>query len=289
MTARPATAEPSPLEVAKKASRQLEKVAGALASGLGALDPEALAERPFAVLAAATESLEALRSAETLLTALASNALELEQLRVLARDASERHRARFAGELSEALDAAGLRLAGRLPVLECGPLTLELTGAARPEVKLYYGPRVELLDTIDVDAKLVAAAVTKALAALEPGPLDESAFLSELYAAYRVALVRRGLPQGDKPSILDVLAELAFGRQSAAFRQNPSGKGFQGYSRLQFSHDLSRLERRTTTRPGGAPVELALTVATRDQTRRPQDHLWVGGTHFALLSFREAT
>ena len=271
------------IDVARKASKQLEKSIATLTSALGVLEEADALSKPFAAQTACAEALESLRSIRELTPVLLSAEGAIAPLEAAARDAAERRRARFAGELAEALAVRGLTLTGRLPTLECGSLTIEFAGTTKPEIKVYYGPKVELLDTVAVDAALVAKSVAEALAELDT-PLDEAAFLAELHEAWRLSVARHRLGPGEKAQIVDVLGEMAFGRQSAAFRSNPTGKGFTAYGRLRFAHDLGRLKTRRFARG-----ELALGVATRDQTKRPIDHLWVAGTHFSQLSFRDAT
>jgi hypothetical protein len=273
-------AKASPAAMTLKAAKQLEKAVAGLIEALGnAGDPH---EKPFQVLGATQGALSSLKQIGELATALGSANEWLKPLDAEARDVAERSRVIFAGELAEALEPLVLRLQGRLPTLEVGPFTIELVEADRPEVRLHYGPKIELLETIPVDAALVLKAVQRARELIEPGPLNDQAFLAELHAAWRTAMARRAYGPADKVPIADVYAELVFGRQSAAFRAAPQRSGFTAVPRVSFAHDLGRLRHHLWQ-----GKELVLTVATRDQTKKAADHLWVAGTHYAYLGFRE--
>jgi hypothetical protein len=274
-----------PFEAERKAARAAAKAAEALSDSLKILQTAAadLDERAFEVLPALADATSAARKLSDALASLPELQASLSALSKEAEAAAERSRARMVGGLADALDAQGFTLTGRLPNLQCGPLTLELKGGKKPEVVVHYGPRIAALASAPMDPEAVAKAVKAAMAEVAPEPLDDHGFLERLFVAWRVAQARLGLGPGDKAPIVAVLAELAAGMQSAAWRQDPSRGRFKSYSRVRFSHDLGRLK---TRRADGR--ELMLTVATRDQTKKASDHLWVDGTHYAYLSFREA-
>ena len=147
-------------------------------------------------------------------------------------------------------------------------------------MKIFYGPKIALLNTVPLDPETISQAVESALDTLEGAPLDELSFLNELHVAWQVALVRMRLSPGDRAPIRAVHQALASGRQSPQAWES-SGRGVIEYGAVRFCHDLSRL--RTRVADFG---ELALTVATREQTKSSADHLWVDGTHYAFISFR---
>jgi hypothetical protein len=101
-----------------------------------------------------------------------------------------------------------------------------------------------------------------------------------------VALVRRGEEAGRRVPLVALLAEVAMGRQDAAFMSDPRRELFASYGRVEFAADLSRLR---TRRHGDR--ELRLEVATLAQTRKPEDHLFVphgrsvDGTCYATAAF----
>lgn len=239
------------------------------------------------------------RRAEKALTALAAlggfpETLERARQRAgTLRDAAESSRRRAQASipalLSEKLAPAGLLLEGALPELRCGLLTLRFRPEAKkPVVEVFYGPGVARLKVLPVDADAVAKAVADAHRELAAEPLDETAFLRALRAAYRVVFARRGEPDDGRPAPLpEVMAEFAFARQPARFRTDPVREAFVSYGRVRFSFDLFRLQRRELD-----GETLRLGIASREQTRKPEHHLWVPtdlrghGTHFADLAFR---
>lgn len=270
----------SSFDAERKAVKKAASAAESLAKALKTADKAAtdLDARAFDALEALEEARKSLAQLATLSDVLAPLAPQVEARLTQARQAAERGRARVVGALDETLRGAGLRLEGRLPQLKCGPLTLEIDGAT---LSIWYGPKLERLDQIGLDPKKAGDRVLELLGELDGAPLDEPAFLAGLESAWRAAVARVGGAAGDKAPIVRVLAEMAVEQQSERWRQDPGKARFAPYSRVSFSHDLGRL---ATRRLGDS--ELMLTVATRDQTKKAADHLWVGGTHYAFLSFR---
>ena len=265
-------------KVASKLARTSENLAVALKDLQSAAAQ--LEDRPFAIAPTVAEVRKALTPIATIAESLAPLLPRLEQLEVEGRTATERGRARLAGTLHEELAHHGLALHGRLPTPTVGPLSLEFVFGTKAVVKIYYGPKVALLETVPLDPSAVASAVAIALKALDDDDFDQPLFLAELHRAWRIALVRLDLPDGERAPIRAVHAAIASGRQPAhAFE--PNAKGVVAYSAVKFSHDLSRLRTRRATFG-----ELALTVATREQTKKTSDHLWIDGTHYAFIAFR---
>lgn len=200
----------------------------------------------------------------------------------------DRARSQAAAALSRELTALGLSLDGTIPELRCGVLTLELL-FDRNEMRIHFGPRIALLGKAKLDAKEASAAVKAALDGLSAVALDETAFIAEIHRAWQRACRLDALDTATGPTvgIVEVLDQLAWGRQSARFRANPTRESFEGYGRVQLAWDLFRL---STRRHGD--LELKLTVATREQTRTEAEHLWVPrtargeGTHFGGVAFR---
>jgi hypothetical protein len=236
--------------------------------------------------------------------AAAKTSLGLEAtLREIEDRAAAEALARFAADLSArvraALEDAGARLAaevatrlspetplgGQLPELRWGLLRLEFRlSGPRPQVVLWYGPRVAALGRVPPEAERICAAAREARASLDREPLEPQTFFARVREAYEAARRRRDLSQGVPVPILEVLRDLALSRQSAAFRADPIREKFRSYGRVQFSYDLFR---------AGTHGEIVLGVAAHAQTRRPEDHLWVptsptgDGTHFATLALRK--
>lgn len=273
-----------------KAARSLQAAATDLAAAIKTLDklePD-LDRQAFAADEALRDAEKALRTLAPVADTLRDARALTEALRARVDPAMERSRAALAAALARELSALGLPpLEGNLPELRCGALTLELL-FDKAEARVWFGPRIELLGKARLDAAAVAAAAKGALDALS-GPLDEAAFVAELHDAWVRAcrLAAQDPGAGTTVSLIAVLDQLAWGRQSARFRANPTREAFTGYGRVQLAWDLYRLG---TRRHGD--LELKLTVATREQTRTDTDSLWVPrtargeGTHFAGLAFR---
>jgi hypothetical protein len=244
---------------------------------------------PFDLGAAAHAAAKVARDLEASFRELEDRA-PLEELSRLAADLSARARAaledaaaRLAAEVATRLSPEA-PLEGQLPELRWGLLRLEFRLAGpKPEVVVWYGPRIAVLDRAPPEAERVAAAARKARASLDREPLDPQSFLAQVREAYEAARRRRDLPVGVPVPILETLRELALSRQSPAFRADPVRENYQSYGRVRFSYDLYRAEHH-----GG----IVLGVAAHAQTRRPEDHLWVptspagDGTHFATLAVR---
>lgn len=274
-----------PFEAERKAIRKAANTTTALSDALKASRDaaERIDANPFAALIAANEARRHCKALAGLADQLGLVDAALADLATRAESLGERAKARLVGELDDALRQDGLELQGRLPSLRCGPLTLELEGGRKPQVRIQYGPGIALLDTAPLDPAAIAERVRAQLRELEGGgELDSAAFLDEVRAAWRAAVARGGGAAGDKAPIIAVLGEVAAGRQTQQWRSDPTRSAYRPYARVRFGHDLGRLRSRRTA--DGA--ELVLTVATRDQTKRAADHLWIAGTHYAWLAFR---
>ena len=270
------------LSTHRKAAAKLGRSAEALCDALKRVESAAkrLDDRPFAVAPAVTEARKALKPIDSLAKGLSSLSENLDSLEEAGKSATERGRARLAADLHDHLTQRGLTLKGRLPSPTVGPLTLEFIFGGKPSVKIHYGPKVALLNTVPLDPEAISTAVEAAITSLDGTPLDEMRFLEELHVAWQVALVRLTLQPGERAPIRAVHEALASGRQPRQAWE-PHGRGLIEYGAVRFCHDLTRLRTRRA-----AFGELALTVATREQTKNAAQHLWVDGTHYAFISFR---
>ena len=266
----------------RKTAAKLSRSAEALAEALKRVEAseKRIDDRPFAIAPAVADARKALKPIAALANDLAELHSRLQTLDDAGKAATERGRARLAGELHEHLSSRGLALKGRLPTPTVGPLTLEFVFGGKPSVKIHYGPKVALLNTVPLDPETVSKAVAAELDILEGTPLDENSFLSELHTAWKVALIRLNISAGERAPIRAVHEAMAAGRQPPQAWES-TGRGVVEYGAVRFCHDLARLRTRVATYG-----ELALTVATREQTKSSADHLWVDGTHYAFISFR---
>lgn len=243
-------------------------------------DPQAIQ----ATCEKAAEALARVAGIEASATALRS---DLSRRAATARADLERERALLAGAVAQALARDGLRVEGNLPLLRAGALSLEFTFGAKGQCAIWLGPRVARLANCPLEAAAIAARVVELDRALFRGEFDEAAFLADLWHAYRAALHRLGLADGERVPLTALLGHVAFARQKPAFLADPRRELFTPYGRVEFAADLSRLRTRTVE-----GRELRLDVATLAQTKRPEDHLWVprggDGVRYATASFARA-
>jgi len=196
-------------------------------------------------------------------------------------NSEEQIKNRFGIELEQELKKIGLSLSGQYPELKVGLFTIELF-FDKGLVTLWYGPKQERQAQCRLLSHEVASNVEKSRQQLG-SHLDNDEFLKKLQEAYFRAA---GTKQGESIPISTVLAELAFLLQNQQFRSDPRQDNYKGYSRADFSYDLFRIRQAVNK-------NLHLTVATRANTRRRQDFLWIPddergkGTTYSHLQFKE--
>lgn len=190
-------------------------------------------------------------------------------------------------ELQRRLQEKGWRVEGNLPELKVGLLTLEFL-LSRGQVRIWYGPRIEQLGQVKLVIDEVVNSVIKTFQALETSSFkDEHAFLKLLFEAYLSLIKKDGLEMSTNISVVRWLGEIAWSKQDRDFLCDPRREYFKSYSRTQLSYDLSRLTRREFE-----SNELRLVVASREQTKKRDDNLWIPtsprgeGTHFSEIGFR---
>lgn len=203
----------------------------------------------------------------------------------LAEEAWAEYRRRLGADLERLLrEKTGLALAGNYPDLTAGPfgIRFEEKGA-----RLFYGADEEPLGTLPAEPEAIAEEIAAWKQELESSRGDEAEFLRKLLAAWRKAVLGAALPEGSRVPIPSVLGELAWLMQSKKFLIDPRRSGFREYTRVHLSYHLGALQRREID-----GLWLELSVATREQVKRRELHLWVPrdgsiqGTHFADLSFQ---
>jgi hypothetical protein len=211
-----------------------------------------------------------------------------EEYRQLADQAFQRAKNSVASSLEKKLSERGFDLSGNYPTLTCGLLTLEFSFQEKGKVTIFFGPRIEKLKQVAIDADSIADAVFDIYETLDGTGFDEDTHLDLLYRAYRNAILLRGEDAGSGIPISEVMFQTAILLQGRKFTNDPVRSAFTSYGRVRFAYDLSRIRKRIT-----AEHELHLTVASMEQTRKPETHLWVPqsprqtrGTHFSTLAFR---
>ena len=192
-----------------------------------------------------------------------------------------------ASSLEKKLADHGLGLSGNFPTLTCGLLTLEFSFEGNGSVQIFFGPHVERLKQVPIDPEAMAKAVRDIYEALDGEGFDEEAHLDLLFRAYRNTALLGQRPVGSTVPITAVMIQAAILKQGKRFFRDPTRSSFTDYGRVRFAYDLSRLGARSIR-----DHQLHLAVASMEQTRRPEDHLWVPrgprdsrGTHYAGLAF----
>ena len=167
-------------------------------------------------------------------------------------------------ELARELEPMGIKLSGQAPELRAGIFTVELlTGSNR--VKVWYGPRQEMLAEAPVDAMKISQLIEKSAKTLGSGlePEELKAMIAEAIRAESLLSAR---PEADAAPIIGVLAQLQLVMQSSGFKADPSAKKYHAYTRADFSYDLFSK---------GHSLGAKLVVATQAKTKKRTDFLWV--------------
>lgn len=192
--------------------------------------------------------------------------------------AKDSHRRQFGLDLAKALEAMGLTLKGQYPALQAGLFQFKLN-FDKGRCRIWYGPEQEALIETSLDAAKVADAIRKVRARLGSG-LEPPVLLDRLRAAYRHARV--DIPSGPV-ALTALLPYAALAVQTGKFRADPRKSLYREYGRADFSYDLYRLQ-----------GTLQLVTATRQQTRKHSDFLWVptredteSGGYFASINMEK--
>lgn len=209
----------------------------------------------------------------------------LDELRDRSDQLIEEARNKYIIDLEKASNASGVPFDGNFPHFRSGFFSVDVDLQAGHAV-LWYGPGAEKMDTLSIEPDAICQAITGGMQQLSK-PLDDDLFLRHLFAAYEVSLLKGEQFPGSPVPLSDILIELNLLKQSRQFRADPSKRTFQPYTRTAFSYDCYRLkERKFNGR------KLTLVVATRAQTRKKEDHLWIptndrgDGTHYTSFYFK---
>lgn len=175
-------------------------------------------------------------------------------------------REQFGGELADGLTALGIKLKGQYPRLYGGLFTFVMN-ADKGRCKVWYGPEQEQLAETTLDAKSVLDVVLKTGRKLGSG-LEPAEIFVRLQRAWQHARFDR--LQGPL-SLQTLLPHMAFAVQSNRFLADPRRESYRSYGRADFSYDLYRVQRLDAT----TATPFRLSVATRQQTQKRSDYLWV--------------
>lgn len=241
----------------------------------------------------AFEAASLLAELRGLKTEIESEALELkglipwiEHYESLAREAKNRMRERLGHGISEGLEPLGVPVQGRFPELSAGPIFMDF----KPEqgkVEICLGKGGPVLDKTSIDVSKVVKAVTEQYGTLFGGEFDPAHFVSLVHQAI-VRANRVAERATDAPVPMgELLLELNVVAQGPGFASDPKRSSFKAYTRLMAAVHFFRA--RPLQNEG---FELRLVVATREQTRKKSDHLYVPtdmrghGTHFSAVQLK---
>jgi hypothetical protein len=189
----------------------------------------------------------------------------------------------FGAELAEQLHPLGLKLEGQYPLLKAGLFSFEVD-FDKGTCQIWYGIQQERLAEVPIDPELVVSALQKQRESL--GSQKSAAeFVAILKIAYQHAAIEHD-PKNGIP-LTSVLVYVALAIQPSAFLSDPIRQKYRSYSRADFSYDLY-------THAGEIKSAFHLRVATRQQTQRRSDFLWIptdssgNGSTFAIIERKGA-
>jgi hypothetical protein len=245
-----------------------------------------LEKNPFLLSSCAAKIIEHIETIEKKRDIWPKIKEKAEELRDEGIQTEARFKSLCVSRLQDAFLSQGLKLGGSLPELTLGLLTLKFRFGQKSRVSIYYGPGIEELANLPFDIEKIQAKVQKIVKDLNEPPLNEERFLADLYKAYERVLSRERKERGFFLSIIEIMQEMAFLRQTKRFLADPRKELFRSYGRVRFSNDLRRLKRRTYK-----GKELRLVVASMEHTKQGKS-LWVPqdfslqGVHYSFLTFR---
>jgi len=178
-------------------------------------------------------------------------------------------RSSFAENLYNLLRENGYKLEGHLPKLKVGFYHLDID-FKRNQCRIYYGQDKEPVVNLKIDPVEISNFITNHKQKLNESFGDPDSFVSNLERAYMSVLKKSDDRIEEKPSIVDVMLELALLKQRESFHNDPLQKYFKNYGRIQFSYDLYRLLKNTPQ-----DIRVKLSTATRAQARNRGSYLWV--------------
>ena len=188
----------------------------------------------------------------------------IEEYRADLQKTADSVRSRFGLDLEEHLKTAGLELKGQYPFLHAGLYTFEVD-FEQSVCTIWYGNQQERLAKCVTDATTVATEWQEQRKNLGSS-LDTKQFADTVGNAYEMALVKYGTSK--EVSVTGLLPFIALLLQEKRFWQEPVREHFRSYRRADFSYDLFRCRVAISS-------SFRLTIATRQQTQRRQDCLWI--------------
>ncbi|HTW91100.1 MAG TPA: hypothetical protein VMH22_05270 [bacterium] len=274
------------VELLQSLSRQSQKLARQLVTyrSLLAQPMEKVHARASAIaeLGAAVQAFPDAEVRQRMLDWLRAESEAIEQSRA-------EFRFQFGRQLVSGLEGSGMAVSGQLPLLRVGLFTLR-TDFDAGTATIYWGPEIEKLKSgIALAPTELAATLRKWNDRLRQKSVPPDRLLSLSHRAYQRVCTFKGLGEGTRVFLLDLLSELVVLMQPESFRLNPAREKFVEYPRVRFSYDLFRLKQAGAYAVG--EVQLKLHVANFDATTEKAKALWVpdseegGGTHYSYISF----
>jgi len=195
----------------------------------------------------------------------------------------------FGRQLVAGLEGSGMIPKGQLPLLRVGLFTVRADFDAGGAT-IYWGPEIEKLKSgLNLAPAELAATLKKWNERLRQKSVEPAKLAAKLHTAYRRLCGFKGLNEGTRVFLLDLLSELVLLMQPESFRLNPAQEKFVEYPRVRFSYDLFRLKQAGAFAVGDAQMKLH--VANFDATTEKAKALWVpdnedgDGTHYSYISF----
>ncbi len=214
----------------------------------------------------------------------------LEEERERLERAREEFRFEFGREFLSGLDGSGMRVQGQLPFLRVGLFSVQVDFSSG-RATVFWGPGVERLRS---GVRLESGELVRVLRSYQEGLerwgiREPREFLLRLWSGYQRVCVLRGVAEGERVFLVELLGELVLMMQSDGFRVNPVRERFVEYPRVRFSYDLYLLRRSGVRTVEGREVRLS--VANFDATAEKARALWVPdneegeGTYYSYISF----
>jgi hypothetical protein len=159
----------------------------------------------------------------------------LRDIGTTAATASEAVAATYPHELRLALEALGMKVSGdeSLPIID-GIVYVEIS-TRRGTISINGRPQK------DLRLHAIAQATKKEYAQLLEAISTPAAFLSNLWAAYKIELALRGKSPGSQVETLSLLKHILLQRQSKEFLHDARAGGLREYPATLFRADLYRL------------------------------------------------
>ena len=118
----------------------------------------------------------------------------------------------------------------------------------------------------------ILKAYGKSLDLLDSG-WDPERFFDVLHEAYQAQLTCKGLAQGERVHLADLLGPVALAYQGNKFLVDPVADNFRSYGRVRFSYDIAHLRRARLLERNEWRINLG--PATGTSTRRKENVLYI--------------